>query len=358
MSLDNNPAGSPPVDASASTPNIEDDILEVLSLNGSAADADAIANKGGEQTPPNEPPAGAASPSPLEAPGVEPAPTPGDTSPPAAPEAPQPFAAPAPSQGTPPAPAAPAPTEPQPAAPQPAPNEEALRTASLEAQVAELTRTIEQLRATPQPAAAPATPAAPTSPEQPAGPQPYRYALTLPDQVKNALMSDDPQQNIAAINSIINDLGTIVHNTVLAQMRSEVQGLFQGLTNMAAEQTSLEQRQSAQEAGRTAYFNKFPAHKEPLIQPIITSENAKLAAQYPNAPFDDNYINALGARVNGVLEQLGAKPAEAPQSTPPAPNPAPPARPATMLPSGNRSAPVTPSGDISDEIIGVLDPFA
>jgi hypothetical protein len=231
--------------------------------------------------------------------------------------------------------------------------------ASLEATVNALQEELTRARANPQSAATPAgQPAtAATSPEQPAAEQPYRYALTLPQAVQEALVGDDPAKTVQAINSIVNDLGTIVHNTVLAQVRTEMRGAFENLSNMAVEAQSGSARQEAVAASKQAYFNKFPTHNRPEIEVLVRAENAKLAAAYPNAPFDDNYMNALGARVNSVLASIGAAPADAPPAAEPNLN-APAPRPAAMLPSGNRSAPVTPSGSLSDEIMDTLDPFS
>lgn len=356
MSLDNNPAGSPPTaDAAPAAPVIEQDIADVLGLEGDTSSvADAIA--GGTPPPPNEPPAGAAStPSSEAGAAVVPAPAAPVTEQTPAGEAPPAPAAATPTDGKPPAPAAPAPSEPPPAATQPPVDEAALKTASLEATVSALQAEVERLRANPQGGQPQAgQPSAPST-EQPAGEQPFRYALTLPEKVQQALLSDDPQQNVSAINTIVNDLGTIVHNTVLAQVRGEMRGMIQNLASMASEADSGQARSQAKEQAKEQYYGAFPAHKNALIEPIIVAENAKLAAAYPNSPWDQNWINALGARVNGVLEQLGAKPVEQPAV--PAPNP-PPSRPAAMLPAGNRGA--APTGDVSlsDEVMDTLDPFS
>ena len=340
----------------AAAPAANDEIAEILGLGSTPSPAP----ENGGTTPP-EPPASGAVPSPSEAGGGEPAPSPPVTPPPAG-ETPPAPAAPAPTEGTPQGgtPPSPAPSAPPAAAPQPSPDEGALKTASLEATVAALQAEVERLRASPQPAtgATAPQPAAALSPEQPAGEQPYRYALTLLKPIQDALLSEDPAQNISAIQTITNDLGTIVHNTVLAQVRSEMRGMFDRLAGMATEARTGESREQATEAGRQAYFSKFPAHKNDLILPIISSENAKLAAAYPNAPFDDNYQNALGARVNAALEAIGAKPSGG-DTTPPAVQPnTPPARPAAMLPNGPRSAAPTAPNDLGEDIMATLDPFS
>lgn len=349
-SLDTNPAGAPPTEDTASSALSEQEIADVLGFDvDSTAAAEQIAS--GETVTPPEPPSGAAKPSEAEG-AVPPAPAP--SVPPSEPSLVP--AATTPTPGSPPAPAATAPSASPPAAPQPA-DDSALRLASLQATVDALQRELAEARSQPA-GAAPATPTAPSS-EQPAAEQPYRYALTLPQPVQEALMGDDPAKVVQAINSIVNDLGTIVHNTVIAQVRSEVRSAFQNFAGMATEAQTGDTREQARQKGLEEYYGKFPTHKNELIEPIIRSENMKLSAAYPNAPFDDNYQNALGARVNAALEQLGAKPSEQPTEpvVQPPGAPIPPPRPAAMLPSGNRAAAVTPSGDLSAEIMDTLDPF-
>lgn len=360
MSLDNNPAGSPPSEADAQPADLESDILSTLGLSSTdtTADAEKIANKAGE-APSNEPPAAAASPAPSEAGAADTAPAAPVTPPPAESEAQPTPAAPPPAEGKAPAPAATPPPAAPDAAPQPQPTEaeRALREASLQATVDALTRELAAARAQQgQPQAQPGAQPAP-SPDQPAGEKPFVYDLTLPKPITDALLSEDPQQNVAAITKLTNDLGTIVHNTVLAQIRAEMRAGFQALFSSAQQLDVAETREKTVEAKREDYFKAFPAHKNTLIQPIIVAENQKLAAEHPNLTWDQNYINVLGTRVNAALEALGAKPPEA-ETPAPAPGNAPPARPAAMLPSGNRSAAVTPSGDITGEIMDVLDPFS
>ena len=152
------------------------------------------------------------------------APAPAAPSPP--PPGPAPVAPPPPGEGAgpvPPAPAAPAPASPPPpgleapapAAPTPPPppvvDEAALRTASLEAQNLALQAEIDRIRG-----ATPATPAPPGPPQpgQPGAdgqPEEVRYALSIPDPLFDAIMSEDPAQNRQGMTILVNSLATNIH---------------------------------------------------------------------------------------------------------------------------------------------------
>jgi len=262
--------------------------------------------------------------------------------PPAAPTeqpAAQPPAAPEPAPATPPVQPAPlAPPATPPAAPTTNP-EEALRQSSLEAQVQALQLELQQLRANPQPATPGTQPAAPQQPSPAAEsgePQIERYNLTLPQHIQAALTSDDPNQMLAGIQTVINDLGTIVHNRVLEQTRTLVTQTVQQAVGGIRQDQALTQQQQEVETYRQSYYEKFPSHNSPLILPLLQAETARLAAEYPNARFDDNFINSLGSRVNNAIAQLTGG-GQQPSSAQPAVPPVVPPRPAASLPSGTRA---------------------
>lgn len=289
---------------------------------------------GHSEQPTEQPPA--AQPAPASEPGEGggQAPSPSPVSP--TPVAPQPAPPAAPAVTPPAAPPAPAPATP------PA-DEAALRQASLEAQVAALTSTIEQLRANPQPAPGqqPPTAAAPGS-EQAGAEQPPRYNLALPEQVTSALTGEDPAQATQAIHWIVNSLATIVHNNLRLEYRKHFDDRVNGLVAEAGQvQAETNQAQTVEQA-REQYYEKFADHKNPLIQPIVALEAQKLAAQYPGLTWGDQFMNSLGARVNNALAELRGQTAQ------PAPTPVvPPARPAAMLPASG-PAPQVPPGGASD----------
>ena len=355
------------IDERAGPTELEIEVSDVLSLSHDSSESGEDANAPGGE-PPSEPPAAGSPATPSEAAaGSGPVPTPAaDTSLPSmgaseassTPAAPEPAPAPAPS-GEPAPSAAPAA---QPAA-QPPAGDAALREASLQATVDALQRRIDDLtKSGAQPQEAPSAQPASSESGQPSATQPQtpRYALTLPQQVQEAILSEDPQQNIAAIQHIVNDLGTIVHASVVAQMRSEFQGAFQQLISAARQGTEQETRLSAAQSAREDYYKAFPQHNDPLILPIIQSESQKLAAEFPNVSWSPDYINSLGTRVDAFLAKLRGGSAPADPAPQPGPGNTPPARPAPMMPSGTRGGDAgnfLPVAAETDLIEDTLNPF-
>jgi hypothetical protein len=152
--------------------------------------------------------------------------------------------------------------------------------------------------------------------------------------VRDALLSEEPEHNAAAIQHIMNAVATIVHTRVMGLVDQR----FQAETTARQSATTVEERSRQMTEAKEEYFKAFPGHREPLMQPIIASEAGQMAAQYPNLSWGPDYINALGARVNAAVAKLRGEPAQEPTTPTPAPAPAP--KPAAGLPSGTRTAPV------------------
>lgn len=339
---------SPPAVEAPAELSLEDEVNQVLGFGDvdSNAEADKIAARAATNPQPGAQPAAEAGGGVGSAPAAPPEQQPAGSEPAPQPAAAQPSA-------TPPAPAASEPSAAQPAAPpaQQPPSAEALRAQSLEAQVDALTQQLEQLRS---------KPAQGQQPDQPQSGQPQEqlvsYGLTIPPQVAEALDSDDGQVRVAAINKIVNDFGTIVHNSVVRQMRAEVSGMFQALVNGATQGSEQQQREAAAASAKDAYYQAFPDHNNAVILPIVQTEAAKMAAEFPHLKWGPDYINALGARVNAALDSLrGVQPIA--QQPEPQPGQSPAQRPAAMMPTGNRQPQnmVELSGE--DLIMDTLDPF-
>lgn len=260
--------------------------------------------------------------------------------PPAAPAAPTPPAEPAPAPAQPQAdpnasplaaPAAPsAPT----AAPAPADPEAALRERSKDAQIAAMQAQIAELMKGKAPAAEPEPGTAPTVSEP-------SYALTIPAEVTSAIFGEDPATATHGLTHLVNSLAKHIHKTVAAEFTQKLNE-FRG--SLQTREVDAERTQQAREM-QEAYYAKFPAHNKPVLLPIVQQEAGRLAVEYPNATVDDNWYNALGARVTAAVAAITGQPAE------PAPTPAPtPAKkPAAMLPTGApRSAPLVPGTEGDD----------
>lgn len=242
--------------------------------------------------------------------------------------------------GTPSAPSA-QPQTPAPAAAPPpvAPvDAEKLRLQSLEAQVEALQAELGRARANPpaQPGATPAGGGTAQPDDLP------RYALSLPPQVLAALTSDDEQQFSAGVTTMLNSLATIVHHNVRLEMRQA----FAGLMNSAREQDSQTQTATAVQSAREDYYKAFPAHKDPLILPLIQAESQAMSAQFPNLAWSDDFRNALGQRVEARLAQLRGQ----------GNGGQPPAAPAASIPAGPR-----PNESLGGELTGgdlIADTFS
>lgn len=331
--------------AAAPVDDFAQDVMDTLGVSDWNNDGE-LDSSADDTPPPAAPVAGseagagvdAPSPAPVTPPVAEPVTPPAPVTPEPAPAAPQ--------ATTPPA----APTTPPVA--QPAvvpPTEEQLRTQSLAAQVDALQQQLQQMRANP----AVAQPQAGQQPQaESGGPPVRRYNLTLPQQIKDALISEDPEQSVAAIGNIVNDLGTIVHNTVMTEVRQS----FAALLQAAGASEQIEKQTSTANAAQEAYYSKFETHRNPLYLPLLQAESQRMAAEFPHLTWNEDYINALGTRVNARVAELATQTGFAPVPAP-APVAAPPARPAPMMPSGNRgSTPGTAieGGDLIEDTLGQM----
>lgn len=203
--------------------------------------------------------------------------------------------------------------------------EKNLRFASVEAQLA--AATAELARVKQESASAPAPTQAVPSEE----PEKVIYALTIPDEVLGAIFDEEPVKAKAGLEHLVNSLAGVIHNRVRAEYATRIQTLEETITarDQAVQlQTAEEQRSALQQQ----YFAKFPDHNKPVLQHILYAEAQKLAAEYPAAPADDNYFNALGTRVNAAIAELTGAVVPTPAT------PAVPAKPAAMMPTASRSA--------------------
>lgn len=304
-------------------------------------------------------------------------PTPASTPTPAAPAAPEagaevvaPSAAPAapasaepstpasqevlpPLTQTPPASATPAPTPapaPASAAPTPTVDEAALKARSMEAQLEAMSAELAALRAG-KPAVPGETPA-PTPGSDPAQPEVVQYGLQIPNEVAAAIFGEDAAKAHQGLNHLVSSLASVIHTRVQQQFRQELQQVQQTITTQSSEAEAAASREAAQ----NLYYKHFPTHNTPIIQPIIAAVNRQLAAELPHHPWDDNYVAALGQRVNAELAKIAGT-AVAPTPTPapaPTPTPSPAARPAAMVPTQSRSAIPAFETELPDQVLDIL----
>lgn len=214
----------------------------------------------------------------------------------------------------------------------PKPDEQALKLQSLEATVEALQAELASARANPA-QGGDQQQAEPAAAGESAGQELPRYQLTLPQQVAEAIFYEDPTKAAAGITSMMNSLATIIHHNCRVEFNAR-------LAQMEAQReaaVSAQAQTQTVETGRKQYYAAFPAHDNELILPLIQAEARQMAVEFPNLKWDENYINALGSRVNNRIAALTG----AAQPTPAVV--VPPQAPAASLPSGTRGeTPGTP----------------
>lgn len=208
-----------------------------------------------------------------------------------------------------------------------------LQFASMQAQLAAMTAELARVKQEPS-AAAPQ----PTVPSE--QPEQVSYALTIPDEVFGAIFHDDAGTSKKGLEHLVNSLAAVIHNKVREEYSAGIKQLETVITAREQEtqqQSLVQQRETMQQQ----YFERFPDHNKPVLRHILYAQAQALAAEYPTAPVDDNYFNALGTRVNAVLAEITGGPAAVPT---PAVTLAVPPKPAAMMPTAARaSVPVPPS---------------
>lgn len=187
------------------------------------------------------------------------------------------------------------------------------------------------------------------APAQPSGPPVEQVHLTVPDELYSAIFAEDENLSKRGINVLVSSIATSAVNLALQKMAPLVDQRIAGY-DQSSRQTSTAQAQEAD------YYNNFQAHRNPVFRPVIESEMQKMAQEMPNAPWNEDFRNALGTRVNRTLQLLGFNVGmvQAPkQDDPPTPsgfgaqkpNGGAPAAPADMLDSSNRGAAPAEAGN-------------
>lgn len=181
------------------------------------------------------------------------------------------------------------------------------------------------------------------APAQPAAPKPIDFKL--PQTHVDAMLSEDPEQNIAAMNSIVSGIMSWAQ-AEMAGLRAEIAQLTAGAKPASAGNTSAAAAPavdtSALDTMRTQYYTSFPDHQKPEYQAILQAVSAEMAKNYPGHAWNTQYIAALGTNVNERVKALAklSMPAAAP--------------PVSLQPGARSAAPGSGDQDISDEILDSL----
>lgn len=200
-----------------------------------------------------------------------------------------------------------------------------LQIASLTAQLQALKATVEASApagAAGQPGAEPAKPAAPEI-----------IPVQLPKQLVETIFGEDFDQAHNGLNVLISTVASGLQARFQQQLAAAKTEMQDQIKSLRQADTQVDEQKNA-ETQRQEYFTRFPDHNKPILQPLLGQALSELVAEFPGVPWNDQFMNALGARVNAKLQESGVS-----FGTQPAPVVAAPAKPAAMLPQGSRPAP-------------------
>jgi len=188
-------------------------------------------------------------------------------------------------------------------------------------------------------------------PQPSVGPAIEQVHLTVPDALYGAVFSEDDRVSKQGMNVLVSSIATAAVNHVLQRVSPIVQAHLQHY-DQSTRQTSTAQSQEED------YYKAFPAHRNPLFRTAIEAEMQKMAHEMPSAPWNEDFRNALGTRVNRTLQFLGIDVGMVPGAKPnggeppaagfgaqPAGNGGSPPAPAPMLDSSNRGAAPVEAGN-------------
>ena len=183
-----------------------------------------------------------------------------------------------------------------------------------------------------------------TQPQPSGGPAIEQVHLTVPDNLYDAVFAEDPGLSKRGLNVLVSSIATAAVNHVLQKVVPIVDNRLQGYDQSTRAATTAQSQEED-------YYKAFPAHRNPLFRTAIESEMQKMAQEMPSAPWNEDFRNALGTRVNRTLQLLGinvgmvpgksdggAEPPAAGFGAQPAGNGGTPPAPAPMLDSSNRGA--------------------
>jgi len=183
---------------------------------------------------------------------------------------------------------------------------------------------------------------------QPSGGLPIEQVhLTVPDDLYNAVFAEDDGLSKRGMNVLVSSIATAAVNHVLQRVVPIVDSRLAGYDQSTRQRTTAQSQEED-------YYNAFPAHRNPMFRTAIESEMQKMAQEMPAAPWNDDFRNALGTRVNRTLQLLGINVGMVPGAQPNGGSAQPPAAagfgaqpqgnggspppPAPMLDSSNRAA--------------------
>jgi hypothetical protein len=199
-----------------------------------------------------------------------------------------------------------------------------------------LASTVEALRTTVE--GLPAAITAATKPPEPAAPQADEWAPTdgtdklnyvqimdsMPDALINQLGSENPVERKQAVSQLMGVAMHVAHRLAakqaVTQMRAELQQVLPAFVSEQMQAHATSQRVFSD------FYGKFPMLNVPELRPMVRAAATELMQETKAAGWNEQFRDALGARILQKLRGFQGAPV-APPSAPPAQMTGPSARP-------------------------------
>lgn len=117
----------------------------------------------------------------------------------------------------------------------------------------------------------------PAKKDEPAAP---RFNLGVPEQLVNAMASDDPRERATALNSVISGVANHVWNAVQEHVQQQLVRVVENIPNVIAAHSSYSKQQ---EQVSSDFFGKYEMFKGEAFGPILQDAAIKVAQAWQGA---------------------------------------------------------------------------
>ena len=187
----------------------------------------------------------------------------------------------------------------------------------------------------------------PQQPQQAAQPQPQerKFALQVPDQMVDALRSEDPRMVKSAVEAMVNGAAELAYRTALTEATEQMRGI-------AAEIYSQQQGTvSQQQQIYNDFYNAYPELNTPDLRIIVRAVGEQVAKELGTTTWGPKLRDLIGTRVR---KMLGGQPQEQPSVQPQTPPVQPQKRPTLPKMAGGNTRPAGGGASPGDEIDRLL----
>lgn len=150
-----------------------------------------------------------------------------------------------------------------------------------------------------------------------------QYTHDVPDDVLNALGSDDPGQRRAGIQAIMTASGVRTHMVVQQLMGQAFQALEQRIMQTVQRTQATQTQQTDMQRD---FYGRYPALNDPMIKPVVVQAAQLLLREQPHLAQAGGYTPQLGDAIAQFIAQRAPALAALINPQQPAPTPQPAAQ--------------------------------